>query len=102
MKFTTRGGKVTVSLNQKDNFIETCVSDNGIGIKKEDMSKLFQKFSMVGITKQKEKNIQGTGLGLYLCKLIVELHGGRIWVESEGEDKGSAFTFSVKVASPLS
>ncbi|EKD65556.1 MAG: PAS/PAC sensor signal transduction histidine kinase [uncultured bacterium] len=102
LKFTPRGGKVTVSLNQKDNFIETCVSDNGIGIKKEDMSKLFQKFSMVGITKQKEKNIQGTGLGLYLCKLIVELHGGRIWVESEGEDKGSAFTFSVKVASPLS
>jgi len=101
LKFTPKGGKVTIALNQKDNFIETSITDTGTGIKKEDLSKLFQKFSMVGGIRQKDKSAQGTGLGLYLSKLIVELHGGKIWAESEGIDKGAKFTFSLKVATPI-
>jgi signal transduction histidine kinase len=100
-KFTAKGGKVTITLNQKDNFIETSISDTGAGIKKEDLSKLFQKFAMLEASKQKDKSVQGSGLGLYLSKLIVELHGGKIWAESDGEGKGAKFTFSLKVATPV-
>lgn len=97
LKFTTRGGKITIRFRQKDGLIETSVSDTGAGIKSDDIPKLFQKFSMVGNKEQKKQNAQGTGLGLYLSKLIVELHGGKIWAESEGEGKGATFTFSLKV-----
>ena len=97
LKFTPKEGRITISIKQKDNMVETQVSDTGTGIKSEDIPKLFQKFSMVGNSAEKQKNTQGTGLGLYLSKLIVGLHGGKIWAESEGEGKGSTFTFSLKV-----
>ena len=60
------------------------------------MPKLFQKFSMVGTNYLVKQNAQGTGLGLYLSKAIVELMGGKIWVESEGLNKGSKFSFTLK------
>lgn len=97
LKFTPKSGKITITLAQKDGFIETSVSDTGVGIKKEDLSKLFQKFSMVGDSAQKAKNAQGTGLGLYICKSIVELHAGKIWVKSEGSGKGTSLTFSLPI-----
>lgn len=98
LKFTPRGGKITIKLQKKDNFVETSVSDTGAGIKTEDLPRLFQKFSMIGgNSAQREKNTKGTGLGLYISKLIVELHGGKIWAQSQGIGKGATFTFSLKV-----
>ena len=97
LKFTPKEGKITISLSQKDGFIETTVSDTGVGIKTDDMPKLFQKFSMVGGSEEKALNSQGTGLGLYICKSIIEFHGGKIWAASDGIGKGATFTFSLKV-----
>ncbi|MEK6743284.1 MAG: PAS domain S-box protein [Nitrospirota bacterium] len=76
------------------NFIEVSVSDTGIGIKEEDMSRLFQTFQQ--LESPYTKQYKGTGLGLMLAKKIVELHGGRIWVESV-IGKGSTFTFAIPV-----
>ncbi|MCL5114104.1 MAG: ATP-binding protein, partial [Patescibacteria group bacterium] len=56
---------------------------------------LFKKFNMVGDGHLTKDQGQGTGLGLYLSKSLVELHGGRIWVESEGEGKGATFSFTL-------
>lgn len=98
LKFTPKKGKIKISFIEKDGMVETSVSDSGVGIKKEDMPKLFQKFSMVGDSIQRAQNTQGTGLGLYISKSIVELHGGKIWVKSEGVGKGTTFTFSLKIA----
>jgi len=97
LKFTPRSGKITISLSYKDNMVTVSISDTGKGISKEDMPKLFQKFGMIGNDYLRKQNTQGTGLGLYLSKSIIELHGGKIWVESEGEDKGAKFSFTLKV-----
>jgi len=95
--FTPKKGKITISFRQNDGMVETSVTDTGVGIKKEDIPKLFQKFIMVGGSEQKALNTQGTGLGLYICKSIIELHGGKIWVKSEGIGKGTSFTFSCPI-----
>ncbi len=75
-------------------YIEICIEDTGPGIKPEDMPRLFKPFQQLESTY--EKKHQGTGLGLVLCKKIVEMHGGRIWVESEW-GKGSRFIFRIPV-----
>lgn len=98
MKFTSKGGTITVSFAQKENMIETTVTDTGTGIDPANISKLFQKFSMIADSYMANSSIQGTGLGLYISKSIVELHGGKIWAMSEGHGKGTQFTFSLKVA----
>lgn len=98
MKFTSKGGTITVSFAQKENMIETTVTDTGTGIDPANISKLFQKFSMIADSYMANSSIQGTGLGLYISKSIVELHGGKIWATSEGHGKGTQFTFSLKVA----
>jgi signal transduction histidine kinase len=64
------------------------VTDHGLGIPQDQISKLFQKFARV--RDEKHLSISGTGLGLYICRLIVEGHGGQVWVESE-VGKGSTF-----------
>lgn len=97
LKFTPKGGSINVSFVQKGEFIETTVSDTGTGILPEDISKLFQKFSMVDGSFSSDHSIQGTGLGLYISKSIIELHKGKIWVTSEGRDKGTQFIFSLPV-----
>ncbi len=76
------------------NFIEISVEDTGIGIKPEDIDRLFQVFTQLEFPY--EKKHEGTGLGLALTKRLVELHGGRIWVESE-YGKGSKFSFIIPV-----
>ena len=68
------------------------VKDFGIGIKEESLDKLFQEFSQVD--ESDTRSYQGTGLGLALSKRLVELHAGKIWVESE-YGKGSLFSFSI-------
>jgi PAS domain S-box-containing protein len=74
-------------------FLEISVRDTGIGIKAEDIPKLFTEFGQLEAGKAAEK--RGTGLGLALTGKLVELHGGQIWVESEGEGRGSTFAFTL-------
>ena len=93
LKFTETG-KITVSVSCEDKMnMMFCVRDTGVGIKEDDLLKLFQKFQQVGNVAQQ---VAGTGLGLAICKEIVMAHGGRIWVESEF-GKGSEFYFTVPV-----
>ena len=80
--------------------MEIAVADTGIGIKPEDLPKLFQPFTQLENTLTKQA--QGTGLGLALTKHLVELHGGTIWAESAGEGRGSTFTIRLPLPSPAS
>jgi len=77
--------------NTDRNFVEISVKDTGIGIKPEDQARIFDAFEQVDGSASKK--YQGSGLGLSLTKHLVELHGGKIWVESEGEGRGSRFNF---------
>jgi signal transduction histidine kinase len=75
-------------LEKEDNSILITVADSGIGMSKELQQKLFGEFVRDPSIK---REIRGTGLGLYIAKYIVEAHQGKIWAESEGENKGSKF-----------
>ncbi|MBI3443438.1 GAF domain-containing sensor histidine kinase [Candidatus Woesebacteria bacterium] len=96
IKFTPKGGKITISYGKEDKMVFSHVTDTGSGIEKENLGKLFQKFSLIKksyVTNKKET--QGTGLGLYISKSIIELHKGKIWAESEGLGKGATFSFTL-------
>ncbi|HSD52356.1 MAG TPA: ATP-binding protein, partial [Candidatus Methylomirabilis sp.] len=115
IKFTSTGGQVTLSARRVDSpggqvvnpsraidestarlldtsseWLEVRVTDTGIGIKPEDQERIFEHFHQISNSVTREQT--GTGLGLALARRFVEVHGGRIWVESE-EGKGSTFTF---------
>jgi len=98
VKFTSEGGRIEIKAISVDGSVEISVSDTGIGITSEDQATIFEEFRQVG-TADAQKH-EGTGLGLTLAKRFVELHGGRIWVESE-VGKGSSFTFTLPERSPL-
>lgn len=96
LKFTPKGGTITLSFTLKDTTVVTSVTDTGIGIPPEEMSRLFQKFGMIKSSYVVyEQASTGTGLGLYICKSIIELHGGQIWADSRGQDQGTTFSFSL-------
>jgi signal transduction histidine kinase len=92
VKFTPGGGRIGINARQTDGSVEISVTDTGIGIAPEDQPKIFEEFRQVG-TDYAHKT-EGTGLGLTLAKKFVELHGGKIWVQSE-VGKGSRFTFTL-------
>ena len=92
VKFTPEGGRINLSAKQSDSAVEISVSDTGIGISREDQGTIFEEFRQVGGDYAHKK--EGTGLGLTLAKKFVELHGGKIWVESE-VGKGSTFIFTL-------
>ncbi len=81
MKFTSEGGRIEIKAIPVDGSVEISVSDTGIGITPEDQATIFEEFRQVGTADAQKR--EGTGLGLTLAKKFVELHGGRIWVESE-------------------
>jgi signal transduction histidine kinase len=93
IKFPPEGGRIEVAAMPKDGFVEVSVSDTGVGIAPEDQEAVFEEFRQVGMA---AKKVEGTGLGLTLCRKFVELHGGRIWVKSQ-EGEGSTFTFTIPV-----
>ena len=94
IKYTYKGG-ITISLEEKDNMAQITVSDTGMGIPKNAIPHLFQKFYQAETASSVLSNERGgTGLGLYISKNIVEMHGGKIWVEST-EGKGTAFYFTL-------
>jgi signal transduction histidine kinase len=74
------------------------IRDTGIGLKKEDLERIFAPFEQADNSAR--RRYQGTGLGLSLTRKFVELHGGKIWAESDGEGKGSDFKFLIPVESP--
>jgi signal transduction histidine kinase len=92
VKFTPEGGSVKVDARLGDHSAVISVSDSGIGIAKEDQEAIFEEFRQVGSNYAHKR--EGTGLGLTLTKRFVEMHGGKIWVESE-VGKGSTFTFTL-------
>ncbi|OPZ24406.1 MAG: Phytochrome-like protein cph1 [bacterium ADurb.BinA186] len=84
---------VKTSISYKDGEAILTVEDNGKGISEEDKPKLFQRFWQAASGK---RYYASTGLGLYLCKRIIDSHGGRIWCESE-QGKGSTFSFALPI-----
>jgi signal transduction histidine kinase len=94
LKFTPEGGRVRISAALLNGVAQVSVSDSGVGIAPEDHEAIFEAFRQAG-TDQLHKH-EGTGLGLTLTRKFVELHGGRIWVNS-APAQGSSFTFTLPV-----
>ncbi|HZN53068.1 MAG TPA: GAF domain-containing protein, partial [Methylomirabilota bacterium] len=93
IKFTPEGGRIEVKAEPRDGSVEVSVADTGVSIAPEDQEAVFEEFRQVGTA---DKKVEGTGLGLTLCRKFVELHGGRIWVKSQ-VGVGSTFTFTIPV-----
>ncbi len=96
-QYTLPGGRITLSAETRDADVIFTVSDTGIGIPKADQSRIFERFYRVDAARSREAG--GTGLGLAIAKHLVEVHSGRIWVDSE-IGQGSQFNFSVPVFDP--
>src|SRR3989304_3836129 len=92
VKYTSKGGKITIVSEDMGDEVHITISDTGIGIRKEDYEILFDRFRQLDSSLSRE--FGGVGLGLSISKYFVEVHGGRIWVESEF-GRGRAFTFSI-------
>ena len=96
IKYSPGGGDIRVSAVRSEDQIVIAVSDQGPGIPAEGLSNLFRRFER--LTESPANSIRGMGLGLYVCRLLVEAHGGRIWAESE-PGKGSTFCFTLPISS---
>jgi two-component system phosphate regulon sensor histidine kinase PhoR len=92
VKYTPEGGSITVSVTDAGDEIQVTVADTGIGIPREHLNRIFERFYRVD--KNRSRELGGTGLGLSIVKHIIQTHGGRVWVQSELEG-GSAFSFSL-------
>ncbi len=97
-KFTPEGGKISVSAKVTDSQVQVEVADTGTGISAQNQKRLFTKFFRVDSSTTQE--VGGSGLGLTITKSIVEMHGGKIWVESE-IGKGSTFSFTLPAVAPV-
>ena len=109
VKFTQQSGKIILAArhicdgdnqiqntsNSATGYLQISVQDNGIGIKRDDLEIIFESFQQVESSNSRQ--FQGTGLGLSLTKSLVELHGGKVWAESDGQGKGSKFSFTIPI-----
>jgi PAS domain S-box-containing protein len=91
-KFTPEGGRITVEARAERGEVTVRVTDTGVGLRGEDIARLFQPFTQVHDATMRA---QGTGLGLYISRGILDLHGGRIWCESPGPGRGATFAFTL-------
>lgn len=96
LKFTERGS-VTIEAKRVKEFVHFTVSDTGVGIPKDKISKLFEKFYQVDSSISRKYG--GTGLGLSITKQLIELQGGKIWAESQGLNRGTTFHFTLPIKS---
>ena len=87
-----------VELLKTDTDLKVKVTDTGKGVSPDQINHIFEKFDR---GKEVPKNSAGLGLGLYVAKVVIEQHKGKIWVESKGEGKGSTFVFSVPIKNNL-
>ena len=95
-KYSPASSTIMLTASQQDAHVAVSVVDEGRGVSPEDLSQLFRKFSRINGTDGKAE-VGGEGLGLSICKGIVEAHGGRIWAESDGPGLGTRFTFTIPV-----
>ena len=87
------GGKITLDAKPENNIVTVSISDTGLGMNKEQLKQIFDEFYRA----ERTINIKDSvGLGLSICKRIVEKHGGKIWADSPGMGKGSTFYFTLK------
>lgn len=93
LQYTPEGGEVRIAVKKQNTELQVIVQDTGIGIAPEHLDKIFTRFYRVD--KSRSRAHGGSGIGLTIAKHWVEAHGGRIWAESEGEGKGSVFTFTL-------
>ncbi|MFW9989771.1 MAG: sensor histidine kinase, partial [Candidatus Odinarchaeota archaeon] len=99
IKNTPPNGIISINSLKIDDKVKVIIKDTGIGLTKEEMNRIFIRFGKIerygnGL---EYIDIQGTGLGLFISKEIIDLHEGQIWVESEGRDKGSTFIFKLPI-----
>ncbi|MFX1379138.1 MAG: PAS domain S-box protein [Promethearchaeota archaeon] len=101
IKNTPPNGKITINSLQVDNCVQLSIRDTGIGLIKEEIDRLFTKFGKIERYGDGMEyiDIQGTGLGLYISKEIIDLHKGQIWVKSAGRHKGSEFSLKIPIRS---
>ena len=101
IKFTEKDGHIDIVAREENKQVIVEVTDSGIGIDQDSQKLLFQKFGfMKGSYRTNQDASQGTGLGLYICKSIIDLHDGQIWVKSDGKGTGATFGFSLPIYSP--
>jgi two-component system phosphate regulon sensor histidine kinase PhoR len=98
IKYSPEGGHVDVEVAEHDGAVRFCVRDEGLGIAPEDQDRIFEKFYRAD--PQMIRGVGGTGLGLYICKELVDRMSGKIWVEPNG-DRGSTFFFELQTADVL-
>ncbi|UCC20001.1 MAG: PAS domain S-box protein [Promethearchaeota archaeon] len=98
IKYTPPDGNITINSKTYDNVYEVSIKDNGIGFTEDEKSLIFKQFGKIERYGQGwDIAADGTGLGLYITKKLVELHGGKIWFESEGRNKGTTFYFTIPI-----
>jgi signal transduction histidine kinase len=96
LQYTPEGGRIIISAKQVGNEVQLAIRDTGIGIPSEHLAHIFDRFYRVDKSRSRQSG-GGSGIGLTIARAIVEAHGGRIWVESAGNEKGSVFTFTLPI-----
>ena len=98
IKYTPPYGTIEIKSEIKEDYYIISVKDNGIGFTEKEKENLFKQFGKIEhYGRGSYISTEGTGLGLYICKKLIELHGGKIWMDSEGRNKGSIFYFSLPI-----
>jgi signal transduction histidine kinase len=92
VKFTNEGGYIAVNVTEGTEFVQVSIKNSGEGIKSQELAHLFERFYKVD--KSRSLDASGAGLGLYIVKMMVEMHGGRIWAKSDSQSEAE-FIFTL-------